>query len=202
VEHAYEQALIEVELQQRKLALIEHARPEPLTDQERAALARLARDLPRLWDAPTTSDRDRKELVRTVVHDVVVTVKRPDRHADVEILWEGGARTQLRLPIGRGAPGMHTSEETVALVRRLAQHHHDREIAGTLNKQGRLTGRGLPFTQARVRDLRQRAGIPAARGGPRSAPGVPAASPSPRTDRPRRRSSDRARRTASSAQAP
>ncbi len=49
-------------------------------------LARLARDLPRLWDASTTSDRDRKELLRTVVRDVVVTVKRPDRRADVEIM--------------------------------------------------------------------------------------------------------------------
>jgi DNA invertase Pin-like site-specific DNA recombinase len=162
VEHAYEQALIAVERERRKLALDEHARPEPLTDQERAALARLARDLPRLWDAPTTSDRDRKELLRTIVRDVVVTVKRADRHADVEILWEGGARTQLRLAIGRGLPGRRTSEETVALVRRLAEHHHDREIAGILNKQGRLTAKELPFTQARVRDLRQRAGIPAA----------------------------------------
>lgn len=125
-------------------------------------LARLARDLRRLWDAPTMSDRDRKELLRTVVRNVLVTVKRPDRHADVEIMWEGGARTQLRLRVGRGAPRMRTSEETVALVRRLAWHHHDREIAGTPNKQGRLTGYGLPFTQARVRDLRQRAGIPAA----------------------------------------
>jgi DNA invertase Pin-like site-specific DNA recombinase len=162
VEHNYEQSLIAVEREQRKLALLEHARPDPLTEQERAALAKLARDLPRLWDAPTTSDRDRKELLRTVISDVVVTVKRPQKHADVEIMWEGGARTQLSLAIGRSAPRMRTSEETIALVRRLARHHHDREIAGTLNKQGRLTGTGLPFTQARVRDLRQRAGIPAA----------------------------------------
>jgi DNA invertase Pin-like site-specific DNA recombinase len=162
VEHDYEQALIAVERDQRKLALLEHARPDPLTDHERAALTKLARDLPRLWDAPTTCDRDRKELLRSVITDVVVTVKRSAQHADVEIMWEGGARTQLSLLIGRSAPRMRTSEETIALVRRLARHHHDREIAGTLNKQGRLTGKGLPFTQARVRDLRQRAGIPAA----------------------------------------
>ena len=162
VEHTYEGALIGVEREQRKLALLEHARPEAITDQERVALARLARDLPRLWEALTTSHRDRKELLRTVVSDVVVTVKRPEGHADVEILWEGGARTQLRMPIGRGTLRSRTSEDTIALVRRLAEHHHDREIAGTLNKQGRLTGTGLAFTQARVRDLRQRAGIPAA----------------------------------------
>jgi DNA invertase Pin-like site-specific DNA recombinase len=162
VEHAYEQALLAVEREQRQLALLEHARPEPITDLERAALRRLGRDLPRLWDAPTTSDRDRKELLRTIVRDVVVTVKRADRHAEVEIFWEGGARTQLRLAVGPGAARTRTDEDTIALVRRLAEHHHDREIAGILNKQGRLTGKGLPFTQARVRDLRQRARIPAA----------------------------------------
>jgi excisionase family DNA binding protein len=162
VEHAYEQALGEVEREQRKLALLEHARPEPLTDQERRALARLARDLPRLWEAATTSDRDRKELLRVIVREVVVTLRRPAGHAAVEIFWEGGARSQLRLPVGPGAPGIRTSEETVALVRRLAEHHHDREIAATLNKQGRLTSTGLPFNQARVRNLRQRAGISAA----------------------------------------
>ena len=50
-----------------------------------------------------------------------MTVKRADRHADVEILWEGGARTQLRLAIGHRLPGRRTGVETVALVRRLAE---------------------------------------------------------------------------------
>ena len=162
VEHAYEKALTAVERERRKLALLEHARPEPITELERAALGRLARDLPRLWDAPSTTDRDRKELLRTIVRDVVVTVKRPDRSAEVEIFWEGGARTRLGMQVARGTLRTRTSEETILLVRRLAEHHHDRVIAGTLNKQGRLTSTGLPFTQARVRHLRQRAGIPAA----------------------------------------
>ena len=36
--------------------------------------ARLARDLPRLWEAETTTDRDRKELLRTLISEVIVTV--------------------------------------------------------------------------------------------------------------------------------
>ena len=63
-----------VERERGKLAALEQARPAPMTDAERAALARLARDLPRLWNAPTTTDRDRKELLRTLVSDVIVTV--------------------------------------------------------------------------------------------------------------------------------
>jgi excisionase family DNA binding protein len=44
----------------------------------------------------------------------------------------------------------------------LAAHHPDGQIAAILNKQGRRTGTGLPFSEARVRGIRQRAAIPAA----------------------------------------
>ena len=50
-------------------------------------------------------------------------------------------------------PGQHlrvTDEATVALVRRLAEHYHDRTIAAILAKQKRRTATGLPFTRARV----------------------------------------------------
>src|SRR5689334_17939829 len=40
--------------------------PEP------AALHALATDLPRLWNAPDTHDRDRKRLLRTLIADITV----------------------------------------------------------------------------------------------------------------------------------
>jgi excisionase family DNA binding protein len=163
LERAYEQALRAAEREQAKLAALEHARPEPLSASERQALTRLAGDLARLWRAGTTSDRDRKELVRTLVREVVATVNGEEARAEVEILWEGGARSQLHVRLNRrGAVAHATPEEIVELVRRLAAHHRDREIAAILNKQGRATGRGLPFTEKRVKHLRQRHAIPAA----------------------------------------
>ena len=89
LERAYELALAEVEREQRALVSLEHARPEPLSGQERQMLARLARDLPRLWQATTTSDRERKELLRTLLCDVSVSLHRPEGCAEVELSWEG-----------------------------------------------------------------------------------------------------------------
>ena len=60
-------------------------------------------------------------------------------------------------------PGQHlriTDEDTVALVRRLAQHYDDRTIAAILAKQKRRTATGLPFTRARVAILRADHAIP------------------------------------------
>jgi excisionase family DNA binding protein len=137
--------------------------PAPLSEQERRVLTRLGRDLPRLWTAPTTSGRDRKELLRTLIREVVVTVERAEARAVAEILWEGGARSELGVRLNQSGFLPHaTPEEVVTLVGRLATHHSDREIAIVLNKQGRKTGRGLPFTERRVKHVRQRHGIPAA----------------------------------------
>jgi len=163
LERTLEQALQVAEQERGKLAALERARPAPLSDQERVALGQLARDLPRLWNAHTTSDRDRKELLRTLISDIILTVHSAERRADVEIRWEGGANTQLTVQLTNSVFNRHrTSEDTIELIGRLAAHYPDRQIAQILSRQGRLTANGLPFTQARVQAIRARAGIPAA----------------------------------------
>jgi len=163
LEGRLEQTLGELERERRKLAELESRRPEPLTSAERQALAQIAKDLPRLWAAETTTDRDRKELLRTLISEIVVTVTDTPRRAEVEICWEGGARTQLTVPlVHRGVESTRTPDDTVELIRQLAAHSNDRQIAAILNKQGRRTGTGLPFTDPRVKFLRQKHGIRAA----------------------------------------
>ena len=59
-------------------------------------------------------------------------------------------------------PGGHfrsTEEDTVALVRRLAERYDDTTIAIILAKQGRRTGTGLAFNRSRVNSLRNSHGI-------------------------------------------
>jgi excisionase family DNA binding protein len=163
LERKLEEALAAVERERGKLAALEHTRPQPLTDAERRALGGLARDLPRVWQATTTSDRDRKLLLRTLIREIVVTVHAKQRRADVEIAWEGGARSELQVKLNnRGPETRRLGEDTIELIRRLAEHHTDPQIAAILSRQRYRTGSGLPFTEARVRGARLRAGIPAA----------------------------------------
>jgi excisionase family DNA binding protein len=163
LEARLEAALSELERERRKLAELERRRPQPLTAPERQALAKLARDLPRLWTAPTTTDRDRKELLRSLISEVTVTVREEPRRAEIEVAWEGGARTELQVRlVRRGFKRTCTPEDTVELIRALAAHHPDRQIAAILNKQGRRTGTGLLFSEPRVRHVRHQHDIPAA----------------------------------------
>jgi len=163
LERALEEALAELEREQHKLSELERQRPEPLTSAERQALASIARDLPRLWTADTTTPRDRKELLRTLISEVIVTVHEAPRRAAIEIIWEGGARTELTVAlVQRGPETRRTDEDTIELIRRLAAHHPDDQIAAILAKQGHVTGTGLPFTAPRVKQTRERQQIPTA----------------------------------------
>jgi excisionase family DNA binding protein len=78
------------------------------------------------------------------------------------VFWEGGARSEIGLRLNRYEGPRRLPEDTIELIRRLAEHHPDHQIAAILNKQGRRTGQGLPFTRSRVQGARFRADIPAA----------------------------------------
>jgi hypothetical protein len=92
-----------------------------------------------------------------------VTVDRERHLAELRILWEGGAITEHSVALPRtGSHPRCTDQDTIALVRRLAEHYPDAQIAAIPARQGRLTGHGNPFTAARVHALRAYHKIPAA----------------------------------------
>jgi DNA invertase Pin-like site-specific DNA recombinase len=145
-----------------ELARRQTARPKSLTPAERAAILALGDNLGQVWDAPTTTDKDRKQLLRTLLEEVNITARRddPDPHARLVLRWKGGAITELTVPLRRPQPKIRTDDDTVDLVRRLAVHYPDAKIAGILNRQGRRTPRGLSYTAGRVQGLRHYWGIP------------------------------------------
>jgi DNA invertase Pin-like site-specific DNA recombinase len=163
LEREWEQRLTEVRRAERALAEVGARRPEPLTDEEIAWCRRAGADLRHVFDAPATSHRERKQLLRAIITEVVVSVDREHHQADLRVVWEGGAVTEHSVPLARtGSHTRATDQDTIALVRRLAEHYPDAQIAAILARQGRLTGHGNAFTAARVHALRAYHKIPAA----------------------------------------
>ena len=75
--------------------------------------------------------------------------------------WRGGAITELAVDLPRSyTPPIRTDEDTIGLLHRLAVHYPDATIAGILNRQGRRTATGEPFTRDRVSSLRGARHIP------------------------------------------
>jgi DNA invertase Pin-like site-specific DNA recombinase len=163
LEAAWEKALTELAAAETELARREAARPAALTGAERAAILALGDDLQAIWHAPSTTDKDRKQLLRTLLDEVNIAVHRDhdSGHADLVLRWKGGAITELAIPIKRKPPRrLRTDEDTVDLIRRLAAHYPDAKIAGILNRQHRTTARGMSFTASRVQSLRHHWKIP------------------------------------------
>ena len=162
LETEWEQALREHADAEAELARRQADRPKGLSEQERAAILALGDDLNAVWDAPTTTDKDRKQLLRSLLDEVNITLRRddPDPHAGLVLRWKGGAISELTVPLRRPQPKIRTSEDTIALIRRLAVHYPDAVIAGILNRQHRTTARGMSFTASRVASLRTHWHIP------------------------------------------
>jgi DNA invertase Pin-like site-specific DNA recombinase len=162
LEADWEHALGELAAAEAALARHQAARPKTLTDAERAAIADLGGNLDAIWTAPTTTDKDRKQLLHTLLDEVNITIERNHSGGQAQLVlrWKGGATTDLDLSIKRKPPKIRTDEDTVALVRRLAAHYPDTTIAGILNRQGRRSARGLTFTGGRVQGLRHHWEIP------------------------------------------
>ncbi|MGH9092408.1 MAG: recombinase family protein [Acidimicrobiales bacterium] len=160
LERSLEEALAAERQAESELASQRLRRPTRLSDEEAAWIERAGADVRAIFDAPTTSWRERKQLLRAIVAEVVVTIRTEERTADVDIIWEGGAKTDFVLPLNKVGGHFRTTEEaTVDLVRRLAERYDDRMIAAILSRQRRRTGTGLAFTQARVKSLRGSRGI-------------------------------------------
>jgi DNA invertase Pin-like site-specific DNA recombinase len=161
LEREWEQRLQELATAESDFAADEQRRPRGVNPEERALIERLEHDLERVWTAPSTSDRDRKELLRTLLEEVIVQVDRPAAQAQLTMRWRGGALTELAVPLPRSTyQPLRTDEETLALLRRLAVHYPDALIAGILNRQGRRSARGERFTASIVSSLRTHWGIP------------------------------------------
>ena len=136
--------------------------PAVLAPAERDAIRSLAADLPRVWDAPTTTRADRKELLRILIDDVTVAVEGDSETVNVDITWAGGHQTSGKAvrPVGR-LDQLSYFPELLARVTGLAgEGRTSRQIAETLNAEGyRPPKRTAVFTDQQVRNIINKHGI-------------------------------------------
>ena len=151
VEHEYEQA--------RSTSKLE------LSEQDKKRILALAGDLPGLWNAPTTTNADKKRILRLLIQEVVLSpVDVPTRATRIRILWKTEAMTELRTPRPTFSESRRTPPEVIAAVRELTQQRSsDSQIAKELNRRGLKSGLRHPFTRKLVAGIRKRQGIHAGR---------------------------------------
>ncbi len=119
-------------------------RPRTLTAAEQQAITALASDIPGLWAAPTTTDADRKQLLRALVEQVTITVVGTSERVEVAITWAGGQTTHGNTirPVAR-LDQLSTYPQLRERVHQLAAHgHRAKAIADQLHAEGFRPAKG------------------------------------------------------------
>ena len=123
---------------EEEYARFRQTQPTALTHRELDQIRGLARDLPALWHAPTTTPSDRQQIIRFLVERVEVAVEGVSDRVRVTITWAGGQQTrhEVTRPVAR-------YEQTADFDRLMARVRELRAsglsfaaIAGHLNAEG------------------------------------------------------------------
>ncbi len=158
LERRWEAQLQAVQAVEPAWADVQAQAPLPLTTAEQDQLRRLAEDLPALWRAPTTTNADRKRLLRCLSQSVTLDSFSQVGYTRLRVLWHTGATTEVTVP--RPRPGCRTPEASRQRIQELALTMTDDQIADQLNAEGLPTAWRAPWTQARVRCVRSKWRIP------------------------------------------
>lgn len=147
------------ELERRIEELRAEAAARPRID--RSVLMQLAHDLPSAWNAPSTDTRTKQRLIHILVREIVCDLDDASNEAVLLIHWAGGRHTEVR--VARVKTGRYPADRAptaVDALRKMAGRWPDRELAVSLNRMRVKTSDGETWTTVKVRELRERLGIP------------------------------------------
>jgi len=132
-----------------------------VTDEQRRAVLALANDVPRLWNAPTTSAKDRKRMLRLLIKDITVEKHHEARQAVLHVQWQGGDSSDIEIDLpARMADRMRYPSAIVERVQVLARTKPDDAIVAELNDEGLKSATGKAFTPSIISWIRYRYRIP------------------------------------------
>lgn len=129
----------------------ERGQSQSLGQQDQRLIKELCNDLPRVWDATTTSMEERKTLLRLLIKRVHLDGVTESGKIRIDIEWHTGARSSLTIDrplVGVWAP--KTPDKALKRIQQLTAKHDYDTIAAMLNAEGFQTAKGLKYNRAVV----------------------------------------------------
>ena len=136
------------------------------TRTQKESILALAKDFPRLWNAPSTSSKDRKRILRLLIKDITVKKLKEENKIILHIRWQGGALETLEVHNPPPSNEWQHSDELINRVKDLALVMTDQQMAETLTKEGVITKKGNPLTHRTIQWIRAKNNIPITPCGP------------------------------------
>src|SRR3984893_15273170 len=135
LERRWNDTLVELEELKKQAAEFQRQEAHVATPEQRKKILALARDLPRVWHAPTTQSKDRKRMLRLLIKDITVEKSPQQKQLLIHIRLQGGTSSDLPVQLlPNMADRMRYPAALVDRVRELAQSLSDAQIADQLNQ--------------------------------------------------------------------
>jgi hypothetical protein len=155
LERRWNDALVHCEELKQQAAEFQRQQARVATPEQKAKVLALAKDLPKLWHAPTTQAKDRKRMLRLLIKDITVEKSSVPKQLLVHIRWQGNSSTDLTLQRRPNmADRVRYPAAVVDRVRELARHLTDAEIAEQFRREGSISATGKTFTNRIIQVIR------------------------------------------------
>ena len=163
LERRWNEALLQVQDLKKQAAEFQQQRARVATPEQKEKVLALARNVPRLWHAPSTQAKDRKRMLRLLIKDITVEKSTTPKQLLVHIRWQGGACSERVVQLPLNMPDrVRYPDAVVQRVRELAQNLPDAEIAAQLKRDSYTSAKGKPYSVEMIRWIRWRYQIPPA----------------------------------------
>ena len=155
LESNWNQKLKELEKAKQDHAIYVSKKAWVPSEKEEQDILDLAQKIPEIWNAPTSTPKEKKRIIRILIDDITVLAEKRCSDFSIGIRFRSGKCEQLSLKknLPYGDRRKHT-DNTISKIRELAATMDDHEIADQLNQDGLTTPEGKVFTYAGVHWIR------------------------------------------------
>lgn len=156
----WEEALVGVQAVEEQLALFDRRQQCVPTPAQQQQLADLGKSLRRIWHHPNASMVLKKQIVRTLIEEIVVDQDKTTNEVVLMIHWSGGLHTELRTPTN-WRRRRNTIRDLRAIVGTLRKVLNDKAIASVLNREKLFHENETTWNGSLVAEYRKKNRIPA-----------------------------------------
>lgn len=139
-----------------------HQRPKQLSLEQQQQIRQLAKSIPKLWSAPTTTQAQRKEIIRQVIDKITVIVEGASEQVQIMIEWSGGCHCQAQIirPVATWTQLSYYPQLCERLKQLVEANLSTDEMIERLNQEGfRPPKRRQTFNREIVQSLRRQLGF-------------------------------------------
>jgi len=160
LEKSWNEALVRFE--KAKEEFEEHKQKNRIsaTEEQKAQLLKLAHNFSKLWQANSTSAKDRKRILRLLIKDITVEKLAVPKRVVLHIRWQGGATEDIPIEIPANySEQIRYKDDIIARIKKLSQTHTDAEIVALFNREGLKSAKNKHFTLSMVKWIRYKHSI-------------------------------------------